>query len=418
MPNTALNRTTAALLTNESGGDVNYGDVVILDNTNDNSFTTTTISGLSTRGIGVVLEPNGIADGAQGMVAVGGWCPQVNLNAAATMGQFIKTHTVAGEGTPHSSPQVEGDFGVALTASATPPCFLFGSPNPPQSAAGAVENGVVNGRLTTESGVPVSTSDRTAQSTIYWTPLNGNRISLYNGAAWVIVSFSELSLALSGLTSGKNYDVFIDYNAGTPQIVLGSAWTNDTTRADALATQDGVYVKGGGDTDHRFVGTIRTTGTTTTEDSMAKRFVWNLYNQVRRLLKAADETADNWTYSTDTWRQANANAANQFEYVVGDAAAFIEANVRAWASASGDRNVYSGIGLDSTTVSSAMNGNGGVAGVSNYTQLSPNYYGYPGLGYHFITWLERSAAAATTTWYGDGGAATPRQSGITGTIWN
>jgi len=134
MPNTALNRTTAALLTNKSGGALAYGDVVVLDNTNANGFTTTTTSGLSTREIGVILEPNGIANNASGMVATGGWIPKVTLNTAATVGQFIKSHTVAGQGTPHSSPQVEGDFGVALDASATPTAILFGSPNPPSGA--------------------------------------------------------------------------------------------------------------------------------------------------------------------------------------------------------------------------------------------------------------------------------------------
>lgn len=140
MANTALNRTTQALLTNKSGGALVYGDVVVLDNTNSNGFTTTTTAGLSTRGLGVILEPSGIANNASGMVAIGGWVPQINLNTAATVGQFIKTHTVAGQGTPHSSPQVEGDFAVALTASATPPAMLFGSANGPGGSAGTVTN--------------------------------------------------------------------------------------------------------------------------------------------------------------------------------------------------------------------------------------------------------------------------------------
>ena len=135
MPNTALNRTTVALLTNKSGGALVYGDVVVLDNTNAKGFTTTTTSALSTRGIGVILEPNGIANNATGLVALSGWIPKINLNTAATVGQFIKTHTVAGQGTPHSSPQGEGDFGCALQASATPEAILFGTANPPGAAA-------------------------------------------------------------------------------------------------------------------------------------------------------------------------------------------------------------------------------------------------------------------------------------------
>ncbi len=141
MANTALNRTTQALLTNKSGGNLVYGDVVVLDNTNANGFTTTTTAGLSTRQLGCILEPNGIANNASGMVAVGGWAPRANLNTAATIGQFIKTHTVAGQGTPHNSPQVEGDFAVALTASANPAILLFGSPNGPLTGGtGTVTN--------------------------------------------------------------------------------------------------------------------------------------------------------------------------------------------------------------------------------------------------------------------------------------
>lgn len=141
--NTALNRTSIAYLTNKSGGALTYGAVVVLDNTNANGFTTTTSAGLSTRGLGVIFDVAGIANNATGAVAIGGWCPQINLNTASTVGQFIKTHTVAGQGTPHSSQQVEGDFAVALTASATPSAMLFGGPNAPISAGTVTNTGTL-----------------------------------------------------------------------------------------------------------------------------------------------------------------------------------------------------------------------------------------------------------------------------------
>lgn len=168
MANTALNRTTAALLTNKSGGDLAYGAVVVLDNTNAKGFTTTTTGALSTRGIGVIIEPNGIANNATGLVATAGWCPKVTLNTAATVGQFIKTHTVAGQATPHSSPQVEGDFGYALQASATPECILFGSANQAGGGSGdvvgpgsATDNAIVRfdsttGKLVQDSAITMS----------------------------------------------------------------------------------------------------------------------------------------------------------------------------------------------------------------------------------------------------------------------
>lgn len=173
---------------------------------------------------------------------------------------------------------------------------------------------VPGGRLTTESGVPVSTSDRTSQGTIYYTPYLHNRIGLYDGTSWTLFTFTERSLALSGLTSGLNYDVFLYDNAGTLTLEL-TAWTNDTTRATALTTQDGVYVKTGATT-RRYLGTIRTTGTTTTEDSASKRLVWNQYNRVER--QGRRQVSSNHTYASSARRYWNNDSASRLEIVVGD----------------------------------------------------------------------------------------------------
>ena len=123
--NTALNRTGVALLTNKSGGSVAKGDTVIVDSANASAFTTTATAGFVNGQIGVVLET--IANNGKGMVAFGVWIPQINLNTAATIGQFIKHHSVAKQGTPHSAPMQAGDFAIALEASATPKALLFGS---------------------------------------------------------------------------------------------------------------------------------------------------------------------------------------------------------------------------------------------------------------------------------------------------
>ncbi len=202
MPNTALNRTTQVLLTNKSGGNLAYGDVVVLDNTNTNGFTTTTTAGLSTRGLGVILEPSGIANNASGMVAVGGWCPKVNLNTAAAVGQFVKTHTVAGQGTPHASPQVEGDFAVALSASATPACNLFGSPNGPLA-------GVTAGSITT-SGLTMNTARLLGRTTAS------------SGAVEEITVGTGLSLSAGALTASGSSVVVQVKNVQTGTMATGS----------------------------------------------------------------------------------------------------------------------------------------------------------------------------------------------------
>lgn len=284
-------------------------------------------------------------------------------------------------------------------------------------------NQTCNGRLTTESGVPVSTSDRTAQSTIYFALYGGNRISLYDGTRWRLYTFTERSLALSGLTDAKNYDVFLYDNAGTLTLELSAAWTNDTTRADALALQDGVYVKSGSTT-RRYLGTIRTTGTTTTEDSGGgtttqvggKRFVWNYYNRVLRPLSVID-TTDSWSYTTNTWRQANAAAGNKVEYVVGlsldSAGAWLTSTV--YLQSNSARGANNSVGVDSTT---APSGHGTAAynpsaTGGNFSQVA-SYVGFPGLGYHYLAWLEKGADG-TCTFTGDNGAD-GRQSGLNATV--
>lgn len=217
MSNTALNRTTQAILTNKSGGNLNYGDVVVLDNTNDNGFTTTTSAGLSTRGIGVILEPNGIANNASGMVAVGGWCPKINLNTAATDGQFIKTHTVAGQGTPHASPQVEGDFAVALTASATPAALLFGS-----------ANGAVGGSVTHTAG-----------------SLTLNQLVYGNGSADIkVVAATDGQIPIGKTSDGTA--VLATLTAGTGGSVTNAANSVTVGPSTNTRTRQITYIANGG----------------------------------------------------------------------------------------------------------------------------------------------------------------------------
>lgn len=277
--------------------------------------------------------------------------------------------------------------------------------------------GVCNGRLTTESGVGVSSSDRTSQGTIYFTPWNGSQVGLYNGSSWTIHTFTERSLALSSLTSGKNYDVFLYNNSGTLTLELSAAWTNNTTRADALTLQNGIYVKSGSTT-RRYLGTICTTGTTTTEDSLTKRFLWNLYNQVPRPLYVVD-TADSWAHTIDAFRQARGSSANQVEFVQGLPQRVV-ANSRVYGGNSGSAIlIAAGIGLDSTTVNSARLCADATPAAGASVASTANYEAIVSAGYHYLAWLERgSATTGTTTFFGDGGQpSNSLQNGLMATIW-
>jgi hypothetical protein len=275
---------------------------------------------------------------------------------------------------------------------------------------------VSQGRLTTESGVAISTGDRTAQSTLYFTPYSGNKIALYDGTRWGFHTFTERSLSISGLTSDKNYDVFLYNNAGTLTLELSDAWTDDTTRDDALTTQDGIYVKSGATT-RRYLGTIRTTGTTTIEDSTTKRFVWNVRNRVSRRLQKTESTGS-WTYASTTIRQANGNSANQVAVVCGLVESLISLQVGATVGSATTAVMFAGIGEDSTTALANECAAGNYPayvslqvcyGVSNNTLKKT----VP-LGYHYYTWLEACSGASTCTGYGDDAASSLRRCGLIG----
>lgn len=271
------------------------------------------------------------------------------------------------------------------------------------------------GRLTLTTATPVTTSDVTAATTVYYTPYSGcNSISTYNGSVWVQQTFTEISIAVPASTS-QMYDVFAYDNAGTLTLEL-TAWTNDTTRATALATQNGTYVKTGVLT-RLYLGSFRTTGVSgQTEDSFAKRYVWNYYNRVDRPMRVLEAT-DSWNYTTATYRQANASTANQLDFVVGVSEDGIEASVyAAFANSSGGVNVVNAIGLDSTSTpatGSLISINAPAAAVFGFN--APSFRTIPAVGRHILVWLEYSTAAGTTSFTGDGGG-TIVQSGIHG-MW-
>jgi hypothetical protein len=286
----------------------------------------------------------------------------------------------------------------------------------PPTVAVSSFNDLCNVRLTLTSGAPVTASDVTAATVVYVSPYRGNRCATYDGSAWNITTFTELSISLGADAANTNYDVFF-YVSSSVATVERVAWTNDTTRATALVKQDGVYVKSGSTT-KRYLGTYRTTGTVgQCEDSKAKRFTWNYYNRVRKDVRAVDAT-DTWTYTTDTWRQVRASTANQVAVVVGVAEDTIDLTAMSLAANTNAGVIlYAGIGVNATTAPSTAGQPARVdAPAANAVVVVPAaLLTVPNEGYTFYAWLERSAATGTTTWLGDNGDNQKQQSGIFGT---
>ena len=65
-------------------------------------------------------------------------------------------------------------------------------------------NGIINGRLTLTSGVPVTTSDVTAATTLYFTPYGGNFISAYPSGAAPVQTYSPGEINVQLTTTAQN----------------------------------------------------------------------------------------------------------------------------------------------------------------------------------------------------------------------
>ena len=298
-----------------------------------------------------------------------------------------------------------GADGAPGSAGAAGPAGTDGAPGAPgaDGTDAPANPAVCDARLTLTSGVPVTTTDVTGASTVYLTPYRGNLVALYDGSAWGYHTLNEISLELSGLTAGKNYDVFCYDDSGTLTLVLSAAWTDDTTRQQALAYQDGVRVLGS-DHGRRLVGTLRATGPTTTADAgltlPALRCIRNEAHPVERVCRVYDP-AEPWTYTLQVWRQWNNNGNTYVGFLAHpDYKVHADAYIATQNSSSyGARKA--GIGLDSTSAictgcTELAVQPGGNAYAATPAHASPAVVE----GYHYLTPLEWALATGTCTWTG------------------
>ncbi len=256
------------------------------------------------------------------------------------------------------------------------------------------------GRLTLTSGTAVTSADVAAATSVFYTPHDGDLISLFDGTGWSPVKFPETTLSLSGLAANTNYDVWGRIVSGALALDM-TAWTNDTTRTVALAKQDGIDVKSD-DPTRRLLGTFRTVAAGQTEDSKTRRFLSNRHNDVPGEMAVFDPTAT-WPYSAAVWRQANGNVANQLDYVTCVARpvwALVNGAVVSTVSA----NPVVGIGVDAVPAASQASVTQQASIPASLTSNSFNtqafYEGTPGIGRHFIPWIEFGAGSGTQTWLG------------------
>jgi hypothetical protein len=338
------------------------------------------------------------------------FAPSSFLLAANNLSDVVNvatSRTNLGLGT--AAVKAASDNGEAVLASVTG-AFTVGHSAIFADTAGTIEDGgapvedllnaLSNGRMTLTSGVPVTTSNVTAATTLFFTPYKGNQISLFDGTAtWTTISFAETSIAIPG-TASTMYDLFAFNNSGTMNLET-QTWVNDTTRAVPLILQDGIYVKSGATT-RRYLGSFRTTTVVgQTEDSLTKRYVWNYANRIQRSMLRNDP-ANSWAYSVAAFRQANGNVLNELDFVIGVSEDLVYARIDAQVinSTAASVGVLSGIGLDSTTVNSATATRGDATTSGAYGKPTSQFVNTVVAGRHILAWLERGAGSAVQSWFG------------------
>jgi hypothetical protein len=285
------------------------------------------------------------------------------------------------------------------------------------------------GRLTLVAATPYLTANTTGITTVYYTPAVGSYAPLWNGSAFLMTQFTELSQSLSDTTkspaaavASSLYDLFVWSDSGTLRCTRGPAWTNSTTRSSGLTLTQGVWVNTSGITNGptagygTYVGTIATDANTQCNMNFNpagavggagnRLDVWNAYNRSRVAACNIDSTTY-WQYNTETWRCKDNNVANGICFVCGLPAD----TVRAVNYVNGDNTnsgagAAVGVGLDSTSTNHTDTGfEWSWNGSSKFQGGSAELEVFPGIGVHILYPLEISIAGSAQYWFGSGTAS-------------
>lgn len=279
----------------------------------------------------------------------------------------------------------------------------------------AVNSTMFGHRLSVSGSSPVPLANVPSSSFLYLTPYNSEFIGLYVDGHWNVKQTSMVTKSLDVLSaSNLNYDVFVYWDTSREVVDLDFwPWSGQRTRENGLVRQDGVLVRHN-DPTRRYAGTVRTVANGVIADTTTRRFVWNFYNRVDRHLQGPTESTDSWSYSGTSFRPANNQTANSFEFVIGDAQ-MVQATVYTLATAASPNwGCTVGIGVNSTSDNSA-NVFGTLTLASMYVPCISHYVNIPTTGYNRFYWLEISGGISIT-WTGDLGFPTYNNSGIFGKL--
>jgi hypothetical protein len=307
--------------------------------------------------------------------------------------------------------------------------FLLQNPCIWVSGAAVVSTGM-SGRLTLATGIPVMAAAYVGETTVYFSPINGNLAYLWNGTVFVPTAFAEINQALSDTTnspaaavSNSIYDYFLWLKAGVPTLSRGPAGGSTLTRgASGLLVNANSITNGPGAGYGTYVGRIATdTGAATVTFNPTPAAasggptggawvgVWNQFNRRPVELTVQDDKTQ-WTWGTEAWEKSDNSANNRCTIVVGQLEDWVSADFDCAGSSQGADPLYIGIAFNSvsapatTSVASGASNQGG----EPYA-MHARFSGIPILGLNYLQAMEFGVTAGTPLFYGSGAPNGPGQ---------
>lgn len=305
--------------------------------------------------------------------------------------------------------------------------------------------GTPQGRLTLASGTPVMTVDEAAKSTIYYDCYRGNNVPYYTGSADNLDSIASCEVSLTMPTSGTGvtnsagvFDIWWVHGGANRICVAtngsGGGWASDTggsttargtgysqvhntrgywTNVNSIADcYNGSTNYGSISADQgTYLGTIYTTAAGKTTVNFAPTAavggtasvvgLWNAYNRVS-IVSVVNDSTTSYSYTTNTWREADNSGSNSIIWVDGLQQTSIDAISEWGQTGSSIGPTVTGINVDSTTASGNCASNYFSPGnVDVILTVMAECVATPYLGAHYLQEMELGATGGT--FYGSAG---------------
>ncbi len=281
------------------------------------------------------------------------------------------------------------------------------------------------GRLSAVAGVALPEMGAAGATALHYLPATGAFVPVFNGTEFRVQSIGDgLTVDLSTQPVSYNFDVYVIMVAGVPRLAIGMVWqdafggthTQRGTGAGSaeLERLEGILVNKYQQTMRysptqtvivparhgTFVGTFRPLATGTVTDTALNRLLSNAYNTAPRHLLGPVPSDTGYDYAAAAYRPVNGEAGQMVQILncLPGRMAQARAALLVGTPNTNTRNCYVGIGVDSMTASSAQTRT--LAQVNNLLPGTPTaeYRGFPGLGWHYLSFLEMGSGAGSQLW--------------------